>query len=195
VDERARALTPTTRTTNATAVPQTHNMSPTPGASRRDTAPGRPQRRVHDPADRLRRHHPGAGSTELLCGGRLLLAAVADATTTAGPQTGVVTSSPPTGPAARGIVRLLNTAGGRVLCLAGEVDGAAVASFLRRYGREPVRIDRIDAGSVISLSGPGLELLLDHLDAAERAGRPVAVDPAPQIERLLAGARACPEGR
>jgi hypothetical protein len=121
--------------------------------------------------------------------------AVAGATRTAGPQTGVVTSSPSTGPAARGIVRLLNTAGGRALCLAGEVDGPVVASFLRRYGREPVRIDRIDAGSVISLSGPGLELLLDHLDAAERAGRPVAVDPAPQVERLLAGARACPDGR
>ena len=34
-----------------------------------------------------------------------------------------------------GIVRLLNTAGGRALCLAGAVDAAAVEAFLRRYGR------------------------------------------------------------
>jgi hypothetical protein len=99
-----------------------------------------------------------------------------------------VTSLPSDGSAARGIVRLLNTAGGRVLCLAGEVDGAAVTSFLRRYGREPVRIDGIDAGSVTALSAPGLQLLLDHLDAAEGAGRPVALYRSPQVERLLAGA-------
>jgi uncharacterized protein DUF664 len=86
-----------------------------------------------------------------------------------------VISPPSDGPAARGIVRLLNTAGGRVLCLAGEVDRAAVESFLRRYGREPVQIDGIDAGSVTALSAPGLELVLDHLDAAGRAGRPVAL--------------------
>ena len=48
----------------------------------------------------------------------------------------------------RGVVRLLNTADGRVLCLAGEVDEGAVEAFLDRYGREPTRIDRIDAGSV-----------------------------------------------
>jgi anti-anti-sigma regulatory factor len=100
-----------------------------------------------------------------------------------------VTSSPSDGPAARGIVRLLNTAGGRVLCLAGEVDRAAVDSFLQRYGREPARIDLIDAGSVTSLSAPALDLVLDHLDAAERAGREVAVRRSPQVERLLAGAR------
>jgi anti-anti-sigma regulatory factor len=99
-----------------------------------------------------------------------------------------VTSLPSDGSAARGIVRLLNTAGGRVLCLAGEVDGAAVNLFLRRYGREPMRIDGIDAGSVTALSAPGLELLLDHLDAAEEAGRPVALYRSPQVERLLAGA-------
>jgi len=86
-----------------------------------------------------------------------------------------VTSSPAPGPAVRGVVRLLNTAGGRVLCLAGEVDGPAVTSFLTRYGREPARIDGIDAGSVTLLSAPGLDLLLDHLAAAERAGRPVTV--------------------
>jgi anti-anti-sigma regulatory factor len=108
-----------------------------------------------------------------------------------GGQTGAVTSSPPDGPAVRGIVRLLNTTGGRVLCLAGEVDGAAVDSFLQRYGREPARIDRIDAGSVTMLSAPALDLLVDHLDAAERAGRPVTVRPSPHVERLLAGARGC----
>jgi anti-anti-sigma regulatory factor len=106
-----------------------------------------------------------------------------------GRQTGAVTSSPSDGLPARGIVRLLNTAGGRVLCLAGEVDRTAVDSFLQRYGREPARIDLIDAGSVTSLSAPALDLVLDHLDAAERAGREVAVRRSPQVERLLAGAR------
>jgi hypothetical protein len=94
----------------------------------------------------------------------------------------------------RGRVRLLNTAGGRVLCLAGEVDGEVVESFLRRYGPEPARIDGIDAGSVTALSAPALELLHDHLDAAVRAGRPVVVHASPQVERLLAeaGVRASP---
>jgi hypothetical protein len=78
---------------------------------------------------------------------------------------------------ARGIVRLLNTAGGRVLCLAGEVDAAAVEDFLRRYGREPARIDCIDAGSVTALSASGRELVLAHLAVAELAGRQVAVTP------------------
>jgi hypothetical protein len=63
----------------------------------------------------------------------------------------------------RGIVRLLNTAGGRVRCLAGAVDEGAVEDFHHWYGREPARVDGIDAGSVTSLSVPGLELLLDHL--------------------------------
>jgi hypothetical protein len=90
---------------------------------------------------------------------------------------------------ARGVVRLLNTAGGRVLCLAGEVDRAAVDSFLRRYGREPARVDGIDAGSVTSLSQPALDLVLDHLEAAGQAGRPVALTRSPEAERLLAGAR------
>ena len=86
----------------------------------------------------------------------------------------------------RGVVRLLNTAGGRVLCLAGEVDEPAVEAFLRRYGREPARIDRIDAGSVTSLSPSGVALLRDHLEAARRAGRAVTVSSAPLVERLLA---------
>ncbi|SFL58030.1 hypothetical protein [Geodermatophilus ruber] len=84
-------------------------------------------------------------------------------------------------------MRLLNTAGGRVLCLAGTVDDAAVDSFLRRYGREPAPVDVVDAGSVTSLSMRGLELLLDHLDAAERAGRPVTLRRSLQVEQLLAG--------
>ena len=86
----------------------------------------------------------------------------------------------------RGVVRLLNTAGGRVLCLAGEVDEPAVEAFLRRYGREPARIDRIDAGSVTSLSPSGVALLRDHLEAARWAGRPVTVSSAPLVDRLLA---------
>lgn len=110
-----------------------------------------------------------------------------DAVTVSGPQTGAVTSVPSDGSAPRGIVRLLNTAGGRVLCLAGEVDEEVVGLFLRRYGREPARIDVIDAGSVTSLSPSALDLLVDHLDAAERAGRPVAVHRNPQVERLASG--------
>ena len=89
----------------------------------------------------------------------------------------------------RGIVRLLNTTGGRVLCLAGEVDAAAVADFLRRYGREPAPVDRIETGSVTRLSPPALDLLLDHLDAAERAGRPAQLHRSAQVARLLAAHR------
>jgi hypothetical protein len=96
----------------------------------------------------------------------------------------VVTSLPPDGSAPRGIVRLLNTAGGRVLCLAGEVDREAVDRFLRHYGREPVRSDAIDAGSVTTLSPSAVELVLDHLDAAERAGHPVVVHRCPEVEGL-----------
>jgi hypothetical protein len=85
-----------------------------------------------------------------------------------------------------GIVRLLNTAGGRALCLAGAVDPAAVEAFQGRYGREPVRIDLIDAGSVTSLSEPGLELLLDHLETAARGGREVPVRRSATVDRALA---------
>ena len=86
-----------------------------------------------------------------------------------------------------GIVRLLNTAGGRALCLAGAVDAAAVEAFLRRYGREPARVDVIDAGSVTALSAPGLELLLEHLETAERAGREVPLRRSAAVDRELAG--------
>ena len=90
------------------------------------------------------------------------------------------------GPGApRGVVRLLITAGGRVLCLAGDVDATAVDSSLRRYGREPARIDGIDAGSVTALSSHALGLLVDHLDAAGCAGRPVVLRLSPPVERLL----------
>ena len=97
-----------------------------------------------------------------------------------------MTASSSDGPARRGVVRLLNTAGGRVLCLAGDVDEAAVDCHLRRYGREPARVDGIDAGSVTSLSAAGVDLVLDHLDAARCAGRPVAFARSPAVERVLA---------
>jgi anti-anti-sigma regulatory factor len=86
-----------------------------------------------------------------------------------------------------GIVRLLNTAGGRVLCLAGAVDAAEVDAFLRRYGREPARVDLIDAGSVTSLSEPGLALLLEHLETAARAGREVPIRRSQVVDEELAG--------
>jgi hypothetical protein len=85
----------------------------------------------------------------------------------------------------RGVVRLLNTSGGRVLCLAGEVDPGTVDAHVRRYGREPMPVDAIDAGSVTGLSLPAVDLVLDHLDAAERAGRDVRVRRSPAVERLV----------
>ena len=90
--------------------------------------------------------------------------------------------------AARGVVRLLNTSGGGVLCLAGAVDGAAVASFHRRYGREPARVAVIDARSVTSLSPPVVELLVEHLAAGYRAGRPVLLRRSAPVEQALAAA-------
>jgi len=89
----------------------------------------------------------------------------------------------------RGIVRLLTTSAGRALCLAGEVDEAVVEGHLQRYGREPMPVDVIDAGSVTRLSTPALDLVLDHLRAAAEAGRTVPVRRSPPVERLLAGAR------
>jgi hypothetical protein len=78
-------------------------------------------------------------------------------------------------PARRGVVRLLNTAGGRALCLAGEVDAATVEEFWRRYGREPAPIDVIDTRSATRLSPLARELVAEHERAAERAGRPVTL--------------------
>lgn len=95
-------------------------------------------------------------------------------------------TSPPL--AQRGLVRLLNTADGRALCLAGAVDAEAVLAFQRRYGREPVRVDLIDAGSVTSLSGAALELVRDHLDVAALGGREVALRRSAAFGRLLAEA-------
>lgn len=76
---------------------------------------------------------------------------------------------------ARGAVRLLNTADGRVLCLAGAIDAGLVESFVGHYGAEPARIDVIDARSVTSLSAAARQLVLDHLDAAERRGQRVTL--------------------
>ncbi|MGY1694309.1 MULTISPECIES: hypothetical protein [unclassified Geodermatophilus] len=81
----------------------------------------------------------------------------------------------------RGVVRLLNTSAGRVLVLAGEVDAAAVEAFWRCYGREPVRVDVVDARSVTALSPPGRELLTGTLEEAERSGRPVALRSSPAV--------------
>jgi hypothetical protein len=90
--------------------------------------------------------------------------------------------------AARGVVRLLNTSGGGALCLAGAVDGAAVDSFHRRYGREPARVEVIDARSVTSLSPRVVELLVEHLAAGHRAGRPVLLRRSAPVAQALAAA-------
>ena len=104
------------------------------------------------------------------------------------PHTGAVSpQTPESAVTRRGVVRLLNTTGGRLLCLAGAVDHAAVDSFWHRYGREPARVDRIDARSVTSLSEPGRELLLDHVGAAELAGQPVELRPSPAVTQVLTG--------
>jgi anti-anti-sigma regulatory factor len=86
---------------------------------------------------------------------------------------------------APGVVRLLNSAGGRVLCLAGAVDETVVAAFLRRYGREPATVDVIDARSVTFLSASGARLVHEHVTAARRSGRPVALHPSPAVTGLL----------
>jgi hypothetical protein len=83
------------------------------------------------------------------------------------------------------VIRLLNTTGGRLLCLAGVVDGPAVEEFVRRYGREPAPVDGIDAGSVTALSVPAVDLVRDHLLAARRADRAVTVSAPAPVAGLL----------
>ncbi len=87
----------------------------------------------------------------------------------------------------RGVVRLLNTSDGRVLVLAGEVDASAVEAFWRCYGREPVRVDVVDARSVTALSPSGRELLADTLEEARWSGRTVALRSSPAVARALPG--------
>ena len=87
--------------------------------------------------------------------------------------------------ARRGVVRLLNTSGGRVLVLAGEVDATAVEAFRRCYGAEPVRVDVVDARSVTALSPSGRELLTDTLQWAEWTGRTVTLRSCPLVRRAL----------
>lgn len=89
----------------------------------------------------------------------------------------------------RGAVQLVNTSGRGELCLAGQVTDEVVAAFHARYGREPHPVDAVDAGSVTSLSPAGLDLVLDHLDAAARRGRDVPVRRSPAVERLLSARR------
>ncbi|KQS69347.1 hypothetical protein [Modestobacter sp. Leaf380] len=87
---------------------------------------------------------------------------------------------------APGLVRLLNTSEGGVLCLAGAVTAEVVADFHARHGREPVPVAAIDAGSVTAMSPAGLDLVLDHLDAAALRGREIRVRRSPAVEALLA---------
>ena len=89
--------------------------------------------------------------------------------------------------APRGVVRLLTTADGRALCLAGAVDATAVSAFVDRYGREPARVDVVDARSVTAVSAEALELVRDHLDVAGLQGRSVVVRRSPAVDRLFGG--------
>ncbi|MGY1726475.1 hypothetical protein ACI79J_05845 [Geodermatophilus sp. SYSU D01062] len=93
----------------------------------------------------------------------------------------------PSAAARRGVVRLLNTSGGRVLCLAGVVDVDAVEAFWRCYGLEPVRVDVVDARSVTALSASGRELVAGVLEAAAGRGREVVLRPSEPVRRSLAG--------
>ena len=88
---------------------------------------------------------------------------------------------------ASGIVRLINTSGGGVLCLAGDVSAEVIADFHRRHGREPHVVDAIDAGSVTALSPDAVDLVLEHLDAASTRGREIRVRRSPVVERWMAG--------
>lgn len=90
---------------------------------------------------------------------------------------------------ARGVVRLVNTSGRGVLCLAGDVTEQVVADFHAGHGREPHTVDAVDAGSVVRLSPAALDLVLDHLDAAARQGRDIPVRRSPAVAGLLATAR------
>ncbi|SDP35217.1 hypothetical protein SAMN05660199_03703 [Klenkia soli] len=90
---------------------------------------------------------------------------------------------------ARGVVRLVNTSGRGVLCLAGDVTEQVVAEFHTDHGREPHPVDAVDAGSVTAPSPAALDLVLDHLDAAARQGRVITVRRSPAVVRLLATAR------
>ena len=126
-------------------------------------------------------HHPGGP------GRRLGAVSASPGAPSASPAAG---GALPAGAAVRGVVRLLNTADGRALCLAGAVDAAAVADFLARYGREPARVDVVDARSVTSLCGAALELVRDHLDVAALGGRTVAVRRGAAVDRLLGGTAA-----
>jgi hypothetical protein len=85
----------------------------------------------------------------------------------------------------RGVVRLLNTSDGGVLCLAGVVSAEVVADFHGRHGREPVPVAAIDAGSVTAFSAEGLDLVLDHLDAASLRGRDLPVRRSQVVARSL----------
>ncbi len=78
---------------------------------------------------------------------------------------------------ARGVVQLINSSDGGVLCLAGAVSAEVVGAFYARHGREPLPVAAIDGRSVTALSAAGLELVRDHLAAAERAGRTVRLQP------------------
>ena len=176
---KTRTRPPTTRSSSSPVSPSRYITDPAGTRTRRARVRSRCDAGVH-----TRTVGPGPGGLQ---GKRPAASDVGlDRSTASGGHTGGVVSPPADGPGStRGVVRLLNTAGGRVLNLAGDVDAAAVDVFLGRYGHEPARIDGIEAGSVTVLSAPALELVVDHLQAARHAGRTVALRLSPDVERLV----------
>jgi anti-anti-sigma factor len=76
-----------------------------------------------------------------------------------------------------------------VLCLAGDVDSAAVAEFERGQGGLPVVADVIDAGAVSFLASAGLAVMVRCAEAAAATGRhPVLRAASGTVERLLRAA-------
>lgn len=74
-------------------------------------------------------------------------------------------------PAAGAITIELEAAGGRVLCLRGDVDTAVATRFASSQRRDRVVVDAIDAGGVTFISSSGLALMLMSAEASVAAGR------------------------
>jgi anti-anti-sigma factor len=74
----------------------------------------------------------------------------------------------------------------RVLCLAGEVDGAVVEAFELGEGAQPVPVDAIDAGRVTFIASRGIGLMLRWHQLAVASGRTATLrSSSPCVRRVL----------